>query len=138
MKLPTFTDWTSWSERDKLASIEKSPGVYLLAVFSKQSLVKNSTPKNENVVYIGETCAQTLKTRLKHFEKSATTGKPAHAGGVTFHSRMGGDLSNLYVAVQAHGERGNVKNAAYIRFVERYAIWEYTQIFGKFPKCNKK
>lgn len=138
MEMPSFTEWKPWGNREDFEFIKEKPGIYLLSKFKSPNQATNPVPSNENVVYIGETCDQTLWKRLNDFQNSATTGNPAHAGGETYFSEFGGNISDLFVSIRPYGERKNPVDAAYIRCVERYAIWVYAQTYGMLPRCNKK
>src|SRR4051812_34837952 len=79
--LRKFTPWTPWAKRGDLGL--SSPGVYLLARFGN-SRPKSTPSLSASVIYIGETCGQTLRSRLYQFNRSAFLEKLGHSGGATF------------------------------------------------------
>lgn len=92
-----FSKWFRWQERDSAEGME-CPGVYLLAHFPSGAPSETDSGAGE-IVYVGETCGQNLQKRLRQFEKSAMTGEHAHAGGRTYHNKIGQIKGDLYVAV---------------------------------------
>lgn len=115
----------SWSEREKLPV---DPGVYVI-----------SKGHAENIIYIGKTWGDDgLRGRIRSFNRSATTGKPGHAGGVTYYSKLWESIDDLQVSV--HIPRViNTKLEilyAYISYVERRLIWEFVERCGWMPPCN--
>jgi hypothetical protein len=132
----TFSHWVAWSERD-LDAASECAGVYVLAHF-------DGTPPpvvdalDQRIVYIGETCENTLAGRTSQFNRSAFHGKDGHSGGWSYRSRIGGNGEALYVAFCAIGSIGEPFRSAYIRHVERDLIWRYVRRFGRRPLCNSK
>lgn len=140
MEMPRFRSWTPWAARNDIKDCDQ-PGVYLLARF-------DSTPPREvepicgSVIYIGETCDQSLARRWRQFNRSAFEHRLGHSGGWTFSQRycnssIADPVSWLYVAALAV-MLDEPQRSAYIRFVERWLIWEYVQRFGALPACNSK
>ncbi|MBI5561001.1 MAG: hypothetical protein HY883_06985 [Deltaproteobacteria bacterium] len=139
MKVPTlrFTQWQRWDGRNSLEGNDL-PGVYLLAHFSK---VQSGRAKRlcGEIVYIGETCANTLKGRWQQFERSAFKGKGGHSGGWTYRQKIKGKKNILYVAYFPVDCRLNEEvRPIYIRHIERRLIWDFTRKWGKPPRCNTK
>src|SRR5262249_2851773 len=140
MKLPEFDSWTRWSDRDAMAGCER-PGVYLLAKF-ESSPPRVVVPVISNIIYIGETCDQSLSKRWYQFNRSAFYQKGGHSGGWTFadkfcENRIVDPPSWLYVApLPVFLEEP--EQSAYIRFVERWLIWEFVKAFKARPICNSK
>ena len=94
------------------------------------------------VIYIGETCDQNLAQRWYQFNRSAFEQKPGHSGGWTFSglycdNRIVEPVGWLYVAALPMTLQ-EPHSSAYIRFVERWLIWEYVQKFNALPACNSK
>lgn len=82
-----LSPWTLWLERD---TIEGSglPGVYLLAKFIGIPPT-NVDPTDAAIVYVGETCGQTLLKRWYDFNRSALLEKPRHSGGWSYREQVG-------------------------------------------------
>jgi hypothetical protein len=131
--LATFSDWTPWSDRKKVAL--SKPGVYLLV---KHPADKRPT-LNVPLVYIGETCEQSLWKRLDQFNRSAFLGKRAHSGGATFRQKYDPEPSDQWLFVSAMAvDLEKTKASAYIRYLERALIWEHVSRHGYYPSCNRK
>lgn len=113
-----------WERR---SSLPDRPGVYLIA---RANAV--------DPIYIGETLGRGgLVSRMRQFHRSATTGKPGHAGGVTFHSLFGANVADLVLSAHvAPSSEDKAKVAAFILFFERKLIWEYVLRNGRLPLCN--
>lgn len=119
--------WIPWNERDKLPDV---PGVYLIA---------KGTP--DNVIYIGKTWGgEGLRRRLRNFHRSACSGNKGHSGGVTYNEKYGLDVADLLVATHVSNiirSDAQIMNA-YVLFAERTLIWEYVEVHGEIPICNKE
>ncbi len=141
MDIPKFSQWVRFAHYKELGCLSL-PGVYVLGHFS--SPPENDTGINtSHTIYIGETTSQKLSTRLYQFGRSAFLKKNGHSGGHTY-SRVFLDnkpLSlnevpdNLYVAVLPV-DKPTKESKAYIKLVERLAIWEFFQKNGDYPSCN--
>jgi hypothetical protein len=89
---------------------------------------------DDRVIYIGETCDQTLEKRWYQFNRSGFEQKAGHSGGWTFASQYCNNQINmpcpwLYVAaLPVLTEEPH--RSAYIRMIERRLIWEHVQRFG--------
>ena len=137
MKMPQikFSKWFQWNERTKIENIDL-PGVYLLAKFKK--IPKgNADATDEHIIYIGETCDQTLKKRLYQFNNSAFRDKRGHSGGWSYKSTFGDKGDDLYVAVLPVRLPDNLRHL-FIRYVERKLILEFALKYSSQPKLNKK
>src|SRR5688572_2027518 len=100
---PTVLGWHRWDDAQKLPTAKRA-GVYLLAHFKKPPSVVN--PSDGNIVYIGETCGQTLRQRWRQFARSAFLTKAAHSGGTTYSDTFGGgERERLYVAFACPGDK---------------------------------
>ena len=75
MKLPNivFSSWARWADRTAIDNID-APGIYILAQFKKQP-AGNAEPQVQDIIYIGETCNQTLKKRWGSFHRAAFQGR---------------------------------------------------------------
>lgn len=138
--MPSFQQWAPWADKYRVED-RGCPGVYLLARFEAGPPARVD-PLCPEVVYIGETCTQTLEARWYQFNKSAFEQKAGHSGGWTFAARFCQNkvmppFPWLYVA-PLPVRLGEPHCSAYIRFVERLLIWEHVQRFGKLPCCNSK
>lgn len=114
------------------------PGVYLLADFKRHPPSGKPT-LNSTLIYIGETCGQTLHGRLYQFNRSGFLGKFGHSGGATFARtyKAKSDPSWLFISVMAVNlEEPNA--SAFIRYAERALLWSYVQQHGAYPICNRK
>ena len=113
------------------------PGVYLLAQFA-------DTPPDcvdctcKNVVYIGESCDQSIGKRLYQFNRSAFQSKDGHSAGWTYGTKLGDDGRTLFVSAFPVRIVEQVACSAFVRFAERKLIWEYVRMWGALPVCNTK
>lgn len=140
MQLPEFTDWTPWTGRETIQNV-KRPGVYVLARFETPP----SGPADvldPSVVYVGETCDQVLRERWNQFGRSAFSLKGGHSGGknfaATFMEGRAGDPPGWLYLSACPVNLDLPHRSAYIRYLERWLIWEYVQKHGRLPVCNKK
>lgn len=132
--LRRFSPWVPWAERGNVSADLSRPGVYLLA----QAMRKPSKGRlSRQIIYIGETCGQSLHSRLYQFNRSAYGKKPAHSGGLTF-AKLKLSSSPLFVSVLASPEEGPSRASAFIRYVERALLWSYVKEHGNLPRCNRK
>jgi len=74
-----FSSWFKWTERNSIEGSDK-PGVYMLSKFGTV-LPRCADPLDENVIYFGETCNQSLRERWVQFDASAFQLKRGHSGG---------------------------------------------------------
>lgn len=133
----TFPDWSLWGDRHRLDKIDY-PGVYLLAHFrDHKPLNANNLPKE--VIYIGETCNQTLQIRWRDFNSCAFANSNGHSGGVKYRKDFEGEGQDyLYVSAIPMKLPKKVIQSLYIRYIERKLILQYALKWGKLPKCNSK
>jgi hypothetical protein len=134
--LSRFSDWTPWAERARLPT--KRRGLYMLASFNDVPLpVRPSL--SYKLIYIGETCGQSLHSRLYQFNRSGFLGKFGHSGGATFAKTSQAEQNPewLFVAT-AEVLLDEPQASAYIRYAERALLWQYVQQHGEYPSCNKK
>lgn len=130
-----FSDWIQWKSRKEIGL--DNPGIYILGRFDSHPAGKPLS--SDSFLYIGETCGQSLKSRLTQFARSAFSGKDGHSGGLTFNSlfQCNSAPAWLYVAVLGV-DLDEPSSSAYIRYVERTLIWQYVQNKNALPVCNKK
>ncbi|EDM69300.1 hypothetical protein PE36_07427 [Moritella sp. PE36] len=140
MDLAEFTKWTKFEDVKALAE-STSSGVYVLSRYKKSpNGPLNFTSKN--IVYIGETTKQSIRTRLNQFGTSAFKRKNGHSGGWTYSEQFLGSTisevvpSDIYVSFLPI-DINRYDGAAYIKFVERLLILRYVQKNKKNPACNK-
>jgi hypothetical protein len=127
--------WYRWDDAQDLSE-SRSPGVYLLAHFNKVPTSIN--PINANIIYIGETCGQTLRQRWKQFSTSAFQNKFAHSGGATyFHEFPRGKRHQLFVAFATPKDQEPALSY-HIRYLERKWLHDFVQKHGAPPRCNHK
>ena len=134
--LSKFSSWKPWSERASLPLT--LPGVYLLAEFKDQA-PSGKPALSSKLIYIGETCGQTLHGRLYQFNRSGFLGKLGHSGGATFARtyKAQPDPSWLFISVMAV-DLEEPHTPAFIRYAERALLWAYVQHHGAYPACNRK
>ena len=131
-----FSRWKQWNERTALEGI-KYPGVYILARF-KDRVPRIVRPRAERIIYIGETCDNTLRGRLRQFNRSAFENKRGHSGGHTYRELFGDRGRILHVAIFPVSKLDGELRPLFIRYVERKLIWDYSKRWGAAPICNKK
>ena len=134
-----FSNWFKFSgdlEQEGL----KLPGVYVLAHFNR----KPSSPPvltTINIFYIGETTKQNIRKRLYQFSNSAFKRKCGHSGGWTYSDTYLNKMTienvppKLYVSILPV-DRPEKESKAYIKYVERFIIWEYFKKNKDYPQCN--
>ena len=131
-----FTPWTRWADRASMKNV-RSPGVYILAHFRKVPSGP-ANPQAEQVIYIGETCGNSLVGRWRQFDRAAFQGKHGHSGGETYRDEIGGKGDPLYVAAFPVQDLDEGVRPYFIRYVERRLIWSFCQKWGVQPRCNRK
>src|SRR4051812_9195185 len=60
----------------------RRPGVYMLAHYKR--CPRSFRASSKHIIYIGETCGQTLWLRWKQFAASAFSNRYGHSGGFTY------------------------------------------------------
>jgi hypothetical protein len=138
MEMPQilFSKWFQWNERTKIENIN-SPGVYILAKF-KETPKGNADPKDKHVVYVGETCDNSLKGRWYQFNRSAFQSKDGHSGGWTYNERFKDKGDDLFVAALPVPDLPENLRHLFIRYVERKLILEFALEYGSQPQLNRK
>ena len=114
------------------------PGVYLLARFEGEAR-RRKVAVSSPLIYVGETCEQSLYKRLSQFQRAAFLRKPGHSGGLTF-ARVyptESDPAWLNISVMPV-ELPEPQASAYIRYIERAVLWAYVQRNKAYPQCNSK
>ena len=91
-----LTSWVPWERRTELPR-HRIPGIYALLKTDRDPQGGAADPSDERVIYIGET-GRPLVERWGEFQHAVRTGRGRHAGGNTYHRRIGGNLNGLYVA----------------------------------------
>jgi len=138
MSLPpiTFSNWIQWTDRAKISGVEK-PGIYVLAHFAKPPSTVDL--QAQEIIYIGETCDQSLRQRWGQFHRCAFEGKDGHSGGITYWKLFDGKhIERLFVAAFPVDSLSDALRPLFIRYVERKLILEYAVKWGTAPKCNRK
>ena len=97
-----------------------------------------ANPRVKQIVYIGETCKNSLIWRWRQFNRSAFEGKAGHSGRKTYRQVFGGQGNNLYVAAFLVEGLDKETRSLFIRYVERKLIWEFARRWGTAPRCNRK
>ena len=138
-----FSRWEKWDKRRVVLPKHKMacPGIYVLAHLERiKQPSRRARPYTDlrRLIYIGETCGQSLKKRLEQFNRSAFKGKRGHSGGNTYRRTYGRDARKLYLSIFPVDESKKEIGQAFIRYFERKLIWRYASKFGKLPPCNKK
>jgi hypothetical protein len=132
-----FSKWTRWAARTDLDKIIESPGVYVLAHFATPP-PGNANPQTREIIYIGETCARTLKERWNGFHRAAFGKGKNHSGGKKYQEKCGGNGNDLFVAAFPVVELNEELRPLFIRYVERKLIWKYSREHLAPPECNRK
>ena len=136
-----FGSWVRFEDvKDHADSI--LPGVYLLAHYDNKPI---NTPEvdSQDIIYIGETTSQTIRKRLYQFSNSAFFRKIGHSGGWTYSDTflnsevIDSPPLNLYVSFFAVDFSDPKESKAYIKYIERLAIWRFYQKNKTYPICNK-
>ena len=139
-----FSEWFCWNKRkngNKIRDRMKHPGIYILARFEKDKQPKNKAkPTDNNIIYIGETCNQTLHKRLNQFHKSAFTDlscdtpKKGHSGGNEYFKKRKkkkySSNKELYVAVSEFESLKDIDEILQqfkIKYHERKLIFEISK-----------
>ena len=137
MEIPKieFDSWFRWRERGSIENSEKH-GVYMLS--RSTTALHAPDPLDENVIYFGETCNQSLKRRWTQFDLSAFHGIRGHSGGSTYRERFKDDGLELYVAAMPVLITDEQLRSSFIRFAERKLILEYVVKWNRLPACNQK
>ena len=114
----------------------KSPGVYLLAHFTRcpTSIVVS----HKRIIYIGETCGQTLRQRWKQFMTSAFSNKWGHSGGFTYFDLFTRKYRATLAVAFATPKDEDPLLTYHIRYLERKWLFRYVQAHGIPPRCNRK
>lgn len=139
--------WVPWKKRDRIKGIDRK-GAYILASFRRKPQKTVALEGLlEEVVYVGEVHGNTkdLKKRLNEFERSASSGKKGHAGGLTFRRkrrREGLSLKKLYLIAfpapeKFNGEFNLIQQQLFARLIEREILWAYGVTHNHRPICNK-
>lgn len=122
-----LSDWFEWARRHELP---QAPGIYIIARGDMRE-----------IVYIGRTWGSGgLRDRIRSFHRSASTGQKGHAGGVTFHQKVGPAVDALFVRVHSPLAINPVDKIMrpYLDYAERRFIWEYVAQHGDLPPCNSE
>jgi len=137
MEMPQikFSEWFQWNKRTEIDNVDL-PGVYILAKF-KEVPKGNADTVDKNIIYVGETCKQTLKKRWYQFNNSAFRDKAGHSGGWSYESTFGDKGDDLYVAALPVELPDNLRHL-FIRYIERKLILEFALKYNLQPKLNKK
>lgn len=131
-----FSSWIPWRDGDSLHGITL-PGVYLLARFD-MAPPGGASPEQREIIYIGETCRNSLRGRWRQFHRSAFERKSDHSGGVTYHKAFGDHGELLHVAAFPVGDLDDEVRPLFIRYVERKLLLNFALRWGTSPKCNRK
>ena len=132
--------WIPWARRHEIPRCDL-PGVYLLGQFER-AVPSVVDPADAAVVYVGETCDQTLEKRWYQFNRAAFFLKPGHSGGLTFAFEFCGNkvvepVHWLHVAAYPVDLK-EPRRSAHIRYVERMLLWCFVERHNQMPKCNRK
>lgn len=131
-----FSSWFRWNERGRIENSDR-PGVYMLSKF-RTVPPRTADPLDENIVYFGETCNQSLKDRWSQFDASAFQQKRGHSGGKTYGEVYGDNGFDLYVAAMPVKIENGILRSQFIRFVERKLILDFVVMWKRLPSCNRK
>ncbi len=134
--LKNFSGWIRWAERSTAERV-RFPGIYALAKF-EPTAPDHVDVLNEHVIYLGETCDNSLRGRLNQFNRSAFQQKDGHSGGLTYRNRCADEGDDLFLAIYPVDELTEPHRSAFIRHVERSLLWRYVCRWGRRPSCNSK
>ncbi len=127
--------WFRWDDAKGVRGARR-PGVYLLAHFDTPPSTIDR--KDERIIYVGETCDQTLRKRWARFERSAFRNKGGHSGGRTYFELFGGKgRERLFVAFATPDDDETVLPFR-IRYLERKWLLDFVLTHGRPPRCNRK
>ena len=94
---------------------------------------------SSKLIYIGETCGQSLHGRLYQFNRSGFLGKLGHSGGTTFALTFKAEPNPSWLYISVMGvNMEEPHTSAFIRYAERALLWAYVQRHGAYPACNRK
>lgn len=130
-----FQRWALWRDRADIKG-SVSPGVYLLAQI-KNGVPKIVDPLYPEIVYVGETSGQTLRSRWNQFNRSAFEGKFGHSGGRNYREIIDSNSRLLYVAALPV-DFEEPFSSTYIRYLERLVLVDFVFRHGRRPVCNLK
>ncbi|MCX6996138.1 MAG: hypothetical protein NTV49_03410 [Kiritimatiellaeota bacterium] len=137
---PEFSEWMRWPTHWQHSGI-RNPGVYLLARFENDAPTEVDA-LDPRVLYVGETCNQTLETRLYQFSRSAFRRKTGHSGGWTFCDRFNrgkpADPPDWLFVSLLPVTLAEPKRSVWIRLVERQILWDFVGKRDRLPQCNGK
>lgn len=130
-----FSSWVLLRERRAMQGI-KTPGVYLLALSEDQPALYSEN--QDSLIYIGEATRQTLLKRLSSLERSCTSDRPGHSGGVSFRKSFPSTLEakNLWVSILPIKLDNAHQSHAYLKLVEHALIWDYVSKNNRPPQFN--
>lgn len=138
MTLPDviFSNWLPWNDRRAIPGHDFQ-GVYLLGRFENKvpTMVSHT---DENVIYIGESTRQCLRTRIKDFNRSAFLQKNGHSGGWTYYAQYADKGETLYVSGFPVKIEKDVLRTQFIYYLERKLILDFVLKWDRLPACNKK
>lgn len=112
--------------------------MYALAHFAKPPDIIDLN--EEEIIYFGETCNQSLRKRWQDFHGCVFgSRKKGHSGGVTYREIFTGkNIEQLFVAALTVDSLSIEICPLFTRYVERKLIFEYALKWGNAPKCNRK
>jgi hypothetical protein len=111
--------------------------VYALACFDGEPSL-SADVLDERVIYIGETCNNSLSGRLWQFNRYPFFQKTGDSGRWAFHSRCACRGEHLHGAVFPVSTLHESHRSAFIRHTERRLLLEYILRWGRRPVCNSK
>lgn len=146
MKLSNFSEWRPWKKRDIFREKLKFPGVYALAVSSKD-LSNRPFSLIEEIKYVGMTNSHGgLFARLRQFDDTIK-GRIGHGGAARFlykYKNKNSLLNDLYVSinylkcdVKSNKSEDLYKMGEVVKF-EYVCFAEYVKKFHKLPEFNDK
>lgn len=139
MELPSieFSSWYKWKERIEIPNIDKW-WIYIIAKFDDVPNENHANPVDKNIIYIWETCWQSLQKRLYQFDNSAFRLKDGHSGWWSYNTIYWDSWDDLYVAVYSVFDLPEHLTSLHIRYVERKIMLDYALRHNKSTKLNKK
>lgn len=147
MTKPKFSHWVHWEDRDMIDSI-KNPGVYALAITTKD-ISKKPFDYIKEIVYFGMTnSAGGLKARLNQFDYTIAQKKRSVHGGAERvlykHRDYSTLIRKLFVSVcpieceVLSNSPKDLLKMGEVAWFEYYCFSEYVERFEKLPEFNDK
>jgi hypothetical protein len=135
-----FSDWIAFDDLSR-ANTVTLPGVYVVAHI--QNSDADISVIDKRVVYVGETTRQSLKARLRQFQRSICGGDGHSGGRILFKAKV--DFASLSFAIRPFAldyrtpsDISETFRAAQVKHLERLILHEYVLANKCLPMGNSK